>query len=224
MRVLFYHAGADCLAQAFKDNSEEVIDILLDDDFVKIPFYSLDKGWDFEGLKSEYGDIDIILSNPNCKTYSTVGLPCHRLRDEITGRCIVPKTDLARRCDLWNSRFLDLIKFVNPKYFFIENPHANLKYMPFMQGIPFYMVTYSSYGGKCWKRTDIFTNKENPSFKEPMTRAELKEYKKQFAPGEWVVIGDEGKTDDTKWQDGSAKKRSEMPYELVEHIYNLCKE
>lgn len=97
----------------------------------------------------------VIWASPDCTTYSTIQVSYHR--DGIT-----PKTEYARKCDSVNLNFINLIKHyltINPSlYFFIENPRAMMRHMPFVKD--FYRVTvwYCQYGSDYAKPTDIFTN------------------------------------------------------------------
>jgi len=53
---------------------------------------------------------------------------------------------------------LKLLKDLEPTYYFIENPRAMLRKMPFMQGYPRSTVTYCKYGLEYQKATDIWNN------------------------------------------------------------------
>lgn len=208
MKVLFYHAGADCLGQPFKDNGHDVVDIMLNDEFEGIPFYSLEKGWDIEGMEKEYGNVDIILANPNCKTYGLLGYRHHR--QKIDG-VHVPLTQLAEDCDQWNADFMWMISQLQPRFYFIENPRGALCAMDFMEGVPYYNVTYSSYGMDVHKPTHIFTNHPCPQFKPPIP---LKLKREMIANGH--------KFADVRTDKSSALERSIMPKELTDYIYLLA--
>lgn len=68
-----------------------------------------------------------------------------------------------------NIHVLNLIKELNPKYWFIENPRGGMRKMNFMKDLPRYTVTYCQYGDTRMKPTDIWTNHPNPKFK-PMCK------------------------------------------------------
>lgn len=55
-------------------------------------------------------------------------------------------------------RTIELIKELNPKYFFIENPRAMLRKQKFMQEFQRKTISYCQYGDNVQKPTDIFTN------------------------------------------------------------------
>ena len=66
-----------------------------------------------------------------------------------------------------NKHCIDLVKELNPKLFFIENPRGGLRKMDFMKDIPRYTTTYCQWGEERMKPTDLFTNHPNPQFKPP---------------------------------------------------------
>lgn len=109
---------------------------------------------------------DIIWASPDCSTYSPAGMFRHRKKDPISGM-LTPISEYAKMCDRINAHLIDLIKEVNPKLWFIENPRGGMRKMPFMNGLPRYMVTYCQYGCANQKPTDIWTNHPNPNFKPP---------------------------------------------------------
>lgn len=75
---------------------------------------------------------------------------------------MAPVSEYAKFCDSVNTHVLEMIKELQPKYWFIENPRGGLRKMRFMQGLPRYTVTYCQYGDTRMKPTDIFTNHPNP--------------------------------------------------------------
>lgn len=53
---------------------------------------------------------------------------------------------------------LSIIKDINPKWWFIENPRGKLRKLPLVQGLHRVTVTYCQYGDSRMKPTDIWTN------------------------------------------------------------------
>lgn len=76
-------------------------------------------------------------------------------------------TDYAKFCDCVDQHVVDLIKELQPKFYFIENPRGGMRKMSFVQGLPRYTVTYCKYGDERMKPTDIWTNHPNPRFLPP---------------------------------------------------------
>ena len=111
---------------------------------------------------------DVIWASPDCTTYSVAAISTHR-RKESNGS-LSPVTDYAKRCDAINEYLIALIKGLNPRYWFIENPVGGLRKMDFMQKLPRYTVTYCQYGERRQKPTDIWTNHPDPKFKPQCKR------------------------------------------------------
>lgn len=106
----------------------------------------------------------------NCSSYSVAAISRHRRKNKVTGN-LDPISDYAKFCDETNKHMIELIKELNPKYYFIENPRGAFRKMDFIQGIPRYTVTYCQYGEKRQKPTDIFTNHPDPQFAPPASKA-----------------------------------------------------
>lgn len=152
---------------------------------------------------------DVIWASPDCTTYSVAALSHHRHRDKITG-WLLPTSNYAKECDAINQHLLRLIKALHPKFWFIENPKASMRKMPWMQDLPRYTVTYCQYGAKYMKPTDIWTNHPNPQFKPPCYNGDpCHESAKR------------GSKHGIQGIDG-VKYRSIIPEELCEHIVDIC--
>lgn len=117
---------------------------------------------------------------------------------------------MQKKCDSVNTHLIELIKELNPKYWFIENPRGGLRKMCFMKGLPRYTVTYCQYGDVRMKPTDIWTNHPNPQFKPPCHNGDPCHVK---AP--------RGAKTGTQGLKG-AKDRSVIPVGLCEHIVDIC--
>lgn len=93
----------------------------------------------------------VIWASPPCTTYSVAALGRHR--DGVK-----PKTDAAILGDKIVIKTLEIIKELQPKFYYIENPRGMLRKMPFMQGLPRTTVWYCQYGDTRAKPTDIWSN------------------------------------------------------------------
>lgn len=95
---------------------------------------------------------DVVWASPDCTTYTVAALWKHR-------NGVLPLTPYARKCDRVNKHFISLINqwlIVNPNLvFFIENPRAMLRKMPFMKYLNRQTVWYCKYGDTRAKPTDI---------------------------------------------------------------------
>jgi len=100
--------------------------------------------WDYTVLKP--GQFDVVWTSPPCTEYSkakTIGV-----RDIQGSNILVQRT-------------LEIIKYLSPKVWFMENPESGLlKRQPFMDGLPFYDVSYCKYGFLYRKQTRLWTNLE----------------------------------------------------------------
>lgn len=115
------------------DGIDYVVDIL-DFDISKVPFQP-----------------DIIWASPPCTTYSIAAISHHR----PTGKEL---SDFAKKSDLIVMKTIEIIKELNPKKWYIENPRGLLRKQSFMIGLPRVTVWYCTYGDKRAKPTDIWTN------------------------------------------------------------------
>ena len=76
-------------------------------------------------------------------------------------------TEYAQKCDRTNVQLIRLLLALKPYAWFIENPRAMMRKMPWMQWAPRYTVIYCRYGDTRQHPTDIFTNVPNPGFRPP---------------------------------------------------------
>lgn len=208
MKLLELFAGTRSIGKSFEKRGHEVFSIEWNKDFENIDLYD-----DVNNVRSDdiiklFGKPDIIWASPDCTTYSIAGISHHR-RQDANGN-LAPVSDYAKFCDKTNKHVLGLIRDLNPKYFFIENPRGGLRKMDFMSGIPRYTVTYCQYGDSRMKPTDIWTNHPNPNFK-PMCKNGDKCH--ESAP--------RGSKTGTQGLKG-AKERSVIPTELCDYIVTIC--
>lgn len=166
LKILELFAGTRSIGRAFEANGHEVYSVEWDKKHKDIDLYI-----DINELTSDYilehfGKPDIIWASPDCTTYSVAG--CWYHRPKIDGINIA-KTDYAKFCDKTNAHVIKLIKELEPKYYFIENPRGLLRSADFMSNLPRYTITYCQYGSRFMKPTDIWTNHPNPNFK-PMCK------------------------------------------------------
>ena len=132
--------GMETFTTDYKDfeKIDYVVDIL-DFDVSKIPFKP-----------------DIIWASPPCTTFSIASCSTHWTPDKK------PKTEKCLKGIQMIKKTLEIIDYLKPKFFYIENPRGLLRKMDFMQKVSIRnTVTYCQYGDKRMKPTDIWTNNIN---------------------------------------------------------------
>ena len=162
-----------------------------------------------EKILIDFGRPDIIWSGNDCTTFSVAAIGHHRKKNPMTGS-LDPKTEKAAFADKVNRHTLDIIRELEPRFFFIENPMGGLRKMDYMQGIPRHLITYCQYGFTYRKATDIFTNHPKTEFKTPCKNGDSCH---QAAP-RGTRLGLQGIQDKAL--------RSAYPPALCEHIVDIC--
>lgn len=210
MKVLELFCGTKSISKAFAARGHEVYTVDWEPGFD--PTLCADVGTlTPERIIALCGGVpDVIWASPDCTTYSVMAISKHR-RKEADGN-LVAITDYARQCDAINAHVVDLIRALNPRYWFIENPRAGMRKMRFMQGLPRYTVTYCKYGDTRMKPTDIWTNHPDPKFIPPCKNGDTCH---EPAP--------RGSRTGTQKIQG-AKERSRIPDDLCSHIVDICEE
>ena len=207
MKVLELFAGTRSVSRAFEARGHETFSIEWDRNFKNISLYADIMTVTAEQILREFGQPDVIWASPDCTTYSVQAISAHRRK--IDGQ-LVPITEYAAFCDRVNAHMIELIKELNPTYWFIENPVGGLRKMDFMQGLPRYTVTYCQYGERRQKPTDIWTNHPCPNFKPPCSRG---------APcHEAAPRGSQTGTQGLK----NKVEKAKIPELLCEHIVDIC--
>ena len=209
MKVLELFAGTRSISRAFEERGHETFSVEWDKNFEGIDLYMDISKLTVQDIIEHFGHPDVVWASPDCSSYSVAAISRHRRKNKVTGN-LDPISDYAKFCDETNKHMIELIKELNPKYYFIENPRSAFRKMDFIQGIPRYTVTYCQYGEKRQKPTDIFTNHPDPQFAPPC---------KQGAPcHEPAPRGSQTGTQGIK----GSKDRARIPILLCEHIVDIC--
>lgn len=210
MKILELFAGTRSIGKAFEKNGHEVFSIEWDKKFENIDWYTDILQVTAKDILEKFGQPDIIWASPDCTSYSIAAISHHRIKEEDGN--LAPKSNYAKFCDKVNTHVLELIKELNPKYYFVENPRGGMRKMNFIKDLPIHTVTYCQYGDTRMKPTDIWTNHPNPKFK-PMCKN-----------GDSCHVSDpRGSKTGTQGLKNS-KERSIIPNLLCEHIALICQE
>lgn len=208
MKVLELFAGTRSIGKAFEERGHEVYSIDWDKQFENIDWYADISKVTAQDVLDKFGQPDVIWASPDCTSYSVAGISHHR-RKESDGN-LTPISEYAKFCDETNTHVVELIKELNPKYWFIENPRGGMRKMNFMKDLPRYTVTYCQYGDDRMKPTDIWSNHPNPQFKPPCKNGDP-----CHTP---APRGSQTGTQGIK----GAKLRSVIPDQLCKHIVDIC--
>ena len=211
IKVLELFAGTRSIGKAFEKRGHKVFSVEWNKDFENIDLYKDISELTAQEILDKFGHPDVIWMSPDCTTFSIAAISHHRTKNEETGN-LDPKSDYAKFCDKVDQHCLDLIKELNPSFWFIENPRGGMRKMTWMKNLPRYTVTYCQYGDNRMKPTDIWTNHPNPKFKPPCHNGDPCH---EPAP--------RGSKTGTQGLNGSVL-RSVIPPPLCEHIVDICEE
>ena len=208
MKILELFAGTRSIGKAFEARGHEVFSVEWNKEFEDIDLYEDISQLTAEKVLELFGQPDVIWASPDCSTYSVAAISRHR-KQEADGN-LAPTSEYAKFCDKTNTHVVELIKQLNPKFYFIENPRGAMRKMNFMKELPRHTVTYCQYGETRQKPTDIWTNHPDPKFKPPCKRG-----------ASCHVAAPRGARTGTQGIKGS-KLRSVIPSQLCEHIVDIC--
>lgn len=215
MKVLELFAGTRSIGKAFEAKGHEVFSVEWNKDFEDIDLYADILTVSAADILEQFGQPDVIWASPDCTTFSIAAISHHRRKNPETGN-LDPVSEYAEFCDQVDQHVLALIRELNPKFYFIENPRGGMRKMTWMQGLPRHTVTYCQYeldkpaSERRMKPTDIWTNHPDPQFK-PMC--------KNGDPCH--AAAPRGAKTGTQGLKGS-KERSVIPAALCEHIVDIC--
>ena len=138
MRLLELFSGTKSVGKVAEQYGYEVVSLDLKNADINCNILE----WDYKAYEPGY--FKVIWASPPCTEYSTAKTTGTRKIDEANK--IVMKT-------------LDIIEYLNPQYWIIENPQTGLlKKQVFMYGLPYVDVDYCKYGMPYRKRTRLWNN------------------------------------------------------------------
>ena len=144
MRLLNLCSGTKSVSEPFEAAGWECVNVDWDDKHS--PTLCLDiTTWDYKSLY-EPGHFDVVWASPDCTQYSIARTTAK------TPRNFERADALVRAC-------VDIIEYLQPRCFFIENPDSGLlKHRCCINYLPYVRVDYCMYGKPYRKRTRIWTN------------------------------------------------------------------
>ena len=160
MKVLELFAGSRSFSKVAEDLGHEsyCTDI---QSFEKIDQVCSIFDFDVEKMLLEYGRPNIIWASPPCTTFSIASVSHHWIRQ---GDTLTPKSKDAEIGIKIVEKTIEIIKTIQPKYFYIENPRGMLRKMCimsdtyFMRNTVWYCQYFDGIGINRAKPTDIWTN------------------------------------------------------------------
>lgn len=142
MKVLELFAGTRSIGKAFEKAGHEVFSVEWDKNFKDIDLYADVGKLTKNDVVSLCGGIpDVIWASPDCTTFSIAAISHHRRKNAETGN-LDAVSDYAKFCDAVDQNVLRLIRELNPKFYFIENPRGGMRKMIWIKDLPRYTVTY----------------------------------------------------------------------------------
>lgn len=212
MKILELFAGKRSIGEAFERAGHEVFSVEWNKDFKNIDWYVDIGKITAQDILDRFGRPDVIWASPDCTSYSIAAISHHRTK-EADGH-LAPKSEYAKFCDDVNQHVLKLIKELNPKYYFIENPRGGMRKMRWMQERPIHTVWYCQYGDNRAKPTDLWTNHPDPKFKPVCRNGNPNCHHERAKRGS--KTGTQGRK--------NSMERSLIPKELCDHIVKISEE
>jgi len=149
MKVLELFAGSCSFSNVAKEFGYEVITT----DIKQNPNNSIDYVVDI--FNFDYLDlpgIDIVWASPPCTYFSVASIGKHWNKDHT------PKSKQALYGIEIVKKTIEIIDYLGPKYWIIENPRGKLRKLNIMEDLPRTTVTYCQYGDTRMKPTDLWHN------------------------------------------------------------------
>jgi hypothetical protein len=155
MKVLELFCGTKSFAKVAKARGHETFTIDIDPRFEPDMVADIGK-LQVSDLPTEWQRPDVVWASPPCQCFSVMVIG--KNWETKIGKDPIPKREQTIVAMALAQHTVELVKELSPTYYFIENPRAMLRKMPFMRGWPRSTVTYCQYGLEYQKATDIWNN------------------------------------------------------------------
>lgn len=100
------------------------------------------------------GRIDAMLISPPCEHYSVAAISRNWIKGP--GETLIARRPEAEYANKLVLKSLELVEALKPRFWWMENPRAALRKMPFMQRYRRTTITYCRYGDTRMKPTDLW--------------------------------------------------------------------
>jgi len=147
MKTLELFAGTGSFSNVAKERGHSIFRVELNKEFEA----ELHKDIFNVNIDDLPKNIDVVWASPPCTFFSVASIGKHWNKDNT------PKTKEAELGMRLIIKTLELIKEINPKYVFIENPRGKLRKLKLID-YQLNTITYCQYGDNRMKPTDIWTN------------------------------------------------------------------
>lgn len=205
MKLLELFKGTGSVGKCFPDAEVYSVDILKKYN----PTYCGDI-MDFNYKQFDVGHFDVIWASPDCTIFS----PLQRVHIG-ENRKWKTKSDLEdAQKQNWKYvlKVLEIIDYLKPKYWFIENPyHSTMKNIPQLKERLNYRFDYCRFGFKYNKPTRIWTNRTD--LENHVCMCENKQHPFRLGMNKQKY---EGQTNDPTTRDD----RYKIPADLIYYLFN----
>ena len=153
--------------------------------------FDIDEEWCKE-LIARHGKVKVVWASPPCTGFSVASCG-HHWNPPAADGTRTPKSDKGRLAVQLVEHTLKVIEWLNPDYYWIENPVGILRKLPILNHLAHHKITYCKYGEDRMKPTDLWGKfpdswKPRPECKNRSNRAGTV----ILPDGREFVLGDDG--------------------------------
>jgi len=141
LKVLDLFAGTRSIARAFEARGHETFSIEFDEQHPDIDWYADMFDVTAEDIIERFGKPDVVWASPPCTRFSVAAIGKNWIKG--TNEPKTPETVEALKL---LEHTVQLIKDLDPQFYFIENPRGKMRKMDVVQDLPRYTVTYCLAG------------------------------------------------------------------------------
>jgi site-specific DNA-cytosine methylase len=120
MRVLELFKGSGSITKYYQDTDTEVVSLDILEKYK--PTICCDI-IDFDYKQYEVGYFDIIWGSPECKVYSSMNIM--NIGENQKYKTKEDLLEIQKRDSIFINRTIEIIEYLKPKYYFIENPQLS---------------------------------------------------------------------------------------------------